>query len=104
MLFMKRQFFAAIRSGRKTTTLRFWARPRVRPGSVHSVRGLGKIRVTDVQVLDEQDLTHEHAHADGFGDLQQLRHALAMLYPPSGRAGKQLYLVRFQFLARQGVA
>ena len=100
MLFMKRQFFAAIRSGRKTTTLRFWTRPQVRPGSVHSVRGLGKVRVTDVQPIDEQDLTHEHALADGFGDIEQLTNALATLYPPNGRGGKHLYLVTFAYLGR----
>ncbi|OQB84274.1 MAG: hypothetical protein BWX88_02821 [Planctomycetes bacterium ADurb.Bin126] len=98
MLFMKKRFFAAIRSGRKTTTLRFWSRPQVRPGSVHRVRGLGRVRVTAVERVDEHRLTPQCARADGFRTLAQLRQALAEMYPPEAREGKRLYLVSFEYV------
>jgi len=98
MLFMKKRFFAAIRGGQKTTTLRFWSRPQVRPGSVHHVRGLGRVRVTAVECVDERRLTPRCARADGFETLAQLRQALAEMYPPETREGKRLYLVSFEYI------
>ncbi len=95
---MKKRFFAAIRSGQKTTTLRFWSRPQVRPGSVHHVRGLGRVRVTAVECVDEHRLTPDCARADGFESLAQLRQALAEMYPSEEREGKRLYLVSFEYV------
>lgn len=100
MLFMKKRFFSAIRAGRKTTTLRFWSRPQVRPGSMHNVRGLGRVRVTDVERVEEGCLTREQARSDGFRTLGELRQALAEMYPADGREGKRLYLVSFEYVGR----
>jgi hypothetical protein len=96
MLMMKKQFFAAIRSGEKTTTLRYWRYAMVKPGSVHNVRGLGRVCVDAVTVVEEAALTDEQARADGFATREALCEALAAMYPPDSRVGRRLYCVRFR--------
>ncbi|HUT60524.1 MAG TPA: ASCH domain-containing protein [Phycisphaerae bacterium] len=98
---MKKEFFAAVRSGAKTTTLRFWLRPRVRPHSIHRIPGLGAVRIDEVQPVDPRRLTAADASADGFPSLPALRAALRRLYPPSRRNGRRLYRIRFTFLAER---
>jgi len=98
MLLMKREFFDAIRSGRKTTTLRYWRWAMVKSGTVHSVRGLGQVRVDDVKTVDVSSLTKADARADGFANLADLRRALDMIYPPDKRDGRKLHIVRFTYL------
>ena len=107
MLLMKKEFFDAIRSGAKTTTLRFWRHRRVRPGSIHTVRGLGVVRIDSVREAALAELTEADAAADGFTSLDDLRAALARMYPdahlaaPAGAAdndARKLYLVHFTFL------
>jgi hypothetical protein len=99
MLFMKKEFFPAIRSGRKTTTLRFWRRRQVRPGSEHLVRGLGTVRILGVACVSLGALTESDARADGFESLSQLLEAIDRLYPPEERDGKALYKVTFRYPA-----
>lgn len=98
MLLMKKTYFDAIRRGDKTTTLRYWQRRHVRPGSIHKVRGLGRLRIDDVRVVDFSELTDAHAVADGLADLASLKTALDTLYAPGEREGRELYLVEFTFL------
>ena len=98
MLFLRKQYFAAIRNGTKTTTIRFWRYPMVRVGSVEAVRGLGKLTIEAVEEISFEALTAADARADGFADLGALRAALAEHYPPEARAGKKLYRVRFAFV------
>ena len=97
MLLIKKVFFEAIRSGGKTTTLRYWRRRMVRPGSLHTVPGLGKVRINEAGPAELGDLTDADAEADGFEDLHALKAALHDLYPPEHREGRKLYLVRFTF-------
>ncbi len=99
MLLMKKIYFDAIRRGEKTTTLRYWRRAQVRAGAIHLIRGLGKVRIDEVTIVQPADLTDDHARADGFDDLAALREALDAMYPPDRRDGRQLYLVRFTFPA-----
>ena len=98
MLLMKKVYFQAIRSGAKTTTLRYWRRRQVRVGSVHKIRGLGLIRIEDVRRVEPNDLTDAHARADGFTSLSELMAALDAMYPPADHEGRELYLVEFTFL------
>jgi len=95
---MKKTFFEAIRAGRKTTTLRFWRHRRVRPGSTHNIRGLGRIRIDAVEETQADGLTDADAVADGLAGLAALRETLETLYPPPQRDGRRLYLVRFTYL------
>ena len=101
MLLMKKEFFEAIRLGRKTTTLRYWRRRMVAPGSVHNVRGLGRLRIESVQPVEPDSLTDADAQADGLDDVAALTAALATLYTPQQRGERTLYLVRFQFVGSQ---
>jgi hypothetical protein len=102
MLLMKRCYFDAVRAGTKTTTLRYWRRPRARAGSIHLVPGLGRVRVTSADAVRIEDLGPADARADGFPSLRALRRALDGLYPPGARRGRSLYLVRFRFLGPAG--
>ena len=100
MLLIKKQFFDAIRSGEKTSTLRYWRRPMVCAGSVHSVRGLGVLRVDDVLAIRADDVTDADAQADGLANRVELAALLAELYPPSQRRQRELYKVTFTYLDR----
>jgi hypothetical protein len=101
MLLMKKVFFEAIRSGGKTTTLRYWRRCQVRPGSLQTIRGLGKVRIDEATCAELDDLTDADAQADGLADLQALKTALHDLYPPARRKGRKLYLVRFTLVREE---
>ncbi|MCY2927362.1 MAG: ASCH domain-containing protein, partial [Planctomycetota bacterium] len=75
MLFLRKQYFEAIRAGTKTTTIRFWRYAMVRPGSVETVPGLGRLRIEGIEELAFEALTAADAQADGFADLAALRTA-----------------------------
>lgn len=96
---MKKEYFEAIRSGAKRTTLRYWRTCRLRPGSVHLIPGLGRVRIDAVRIVQWPQLTDDDARADGFADLSALKAALERLYPPDARTGRQLYHVHFDLLA-----
>jgi len=98
MLLMKKQFFDAIRTGRKTTTLRYWRRRMVSADSVHTIRGLGRVHIDSITKVAPSDLTDGDAQADGFDTLAQLSETLDGLYPPADRRDRQLYKVSFTFL------
>lgn len=98
MLLIKKTFFEPIRRGGKTMTLRFWRRPMVRPGSIQNVRGLGRLRIDDVNVVTLKSLTADDAKADGFSSLAELKRTLAGMYPRSKRDGRKLFRVRFTYL------
>lgn len=99
---MKKIFFDAIRSEAKTTTLRYWRRPMVRPGSVHSIPGLGAVRIEDVQAIYPEEITDDDARADGFADPAGLSAALTGLYTSDQRRDRTLYKVTFTLLASAG--
>lgn len=99
MLLMKKRYFDAIRAGRKTTTLRFWSRRQVRPDSAHTIPGLGRVHISRVDVVRPNDLTDADAADDGFESVESLQGALAEVYPPALREGRQLYQIHFYLLA-----
>jgi len=101
MLFMKKKYFEAIRAGRKTMTIRYWRRRLVRPGQVCRVRGLGRLRIESIEPVKLAGLTDEHAAAEGFDSVAQLRRELLGLYPALAEeapAGRQLFAIRFTYL------
>ena len=100
MLLMKKTFFDAIRAGAKSTTLRYWQRPMVRPGSMHKIRGLGALRVDDVRPITDKDITDDDARADGLAGRAELTALLAELYTPSQRLRRTLYRVTFTYLGQ----
>ncbi len=103
MLLMKKQFFDAIRTGRKTTTLRYWRRAIVAAGSMHNIRGLGRIRIDQIHLVKLRDLRAADARADGFETLAALKRTLKEMYPTRGSGdGRRLYQIHFTFLAEAG--
>jgi hypothetical protein len=100
MLLFKKAFHEAIVAGTKTATLRFWKHRRVRPGSVHFVPRLGRLRILSVEPADVDALDDADAKADGFADVTALRAALDAMYPPAERDGRTLYRVTFEFIDR----
>ena len=110
MLLMKKRFFPAIRRGEKTTTLRYWRWRRVGAGQVHTVPGLGKVRIDSAETVSLAELTDAHAAADGFASMAELHAALEAMYGGADLnapdADRKLYLVHFTFLGggRRGAA
>ena len=106
MLLMKKRFFPAIRRGEKTTTLRYWRWRRVGAGQVHTVPGLGKVRIDSAEEVRLAELTDSHAADDGFASLGDMRAALEEMYEGAdladGEADRQLYLVHFTLLDGDG--
>lgn len=98
MLMMKKVYFEVIRSGLKTTTLRYWRWRRVRAGSVHNVRGLGKLRIDDICEVALSELAQADARADGFENTRALGEALEAMYPPEKRRDRKLYKLQFTYL------
>ena len=122
-ILFKRCFFDAIRSGAKTQTIRWWARPMVRAGALVAVPFLagGRLLIDAVEPLEAlADLTEADASADGFDSRRAMLATLVTIYPdlvrtrrrrgqrgqPRGhRAAKEsaertLFRVRFRFVAR----
>ncbi len=99
MLLMKKQFFDAIRTGRKTSTIRYWRRAMVAAGSVHNIRGLGRIRIDRVRPIPLRELTAADARDDGFETLAALERALREMDPARRRSNcRRLYQIHFTFL------
>ena len=77
-LYFKKCFHAAVRDGRKTTTLRRWAARRVKAGGTARSRpGVGWLRVEAVERVVWEELTGADARADGFDSLAALAEAVA---------------------------
>ena len=104
-LLFKREFFDAIRSGAKTTTVRYW-RPshagRFQVGQLLRPPFLdGRLRVEAVEPIRLTDLTDGDASADGFADLDVMLARLRELYPellsPAPPPGRRLFRIRFTY-------
>ena len=99
MLLMKKLFFEAIRSGRKTVTVRFWRYARLSGGQVHTIPGLGKVRIERVEPIEPRDLTEKLARSDGFDCLGDMKLALSEMYGTmDGSDGRRLFAVHFAYL------
>jgi hypothetical protein len=96
MLLFKKRFLPAIRSGRKTQTIRLWKHRRMRPGQRSYIPGAGHIQVTGVEEVELDQLTDADALPDGFETADQLRAELARLYRQQLAAGYRAYRVTFQ--------
>jgi hypothetical protein len=96
-LFFKKPLQAAIREGRKNTTIRRWhaGRPGLSAGAVAYSPGLGWLCIDAVESVDLERLGDEDARADGFDDVAGLRQLLYALYPNHAGDGKVWFRVRF---------
>lgn len=104
LLLFKKVFAEAILSGRKTTTLRRWERPRCRAGQRILAPGVGYLMVTAVEEVRLKDLSDQDAQQDGFPTTRELRATLKQLYGSlrTNVGGKRLYRVRFHVDKERG--
>ena len=98
MLLFKKRFLPAIRSGKKTQTIRLWKHRRMRAGQRSYIPGVGYIRITAVDEVQLDQLTDEDARPDGFETADQLRAEITRLYPKQFAAGHQAYRIVFHVL------
>lgn len=98
MLLFKKEFFEAIRAGRKVTTVRRWARPRVTGGGRAFCPGLGWLAIETVEPITLDQLDDGDAVADGFADRAALLAALTAIYPADdpSEASRAWFRVRFR--------
>ena len=94
-LFFKKPLQAAIREGRKRTTIRRWARPLVRAGAEAFAPGVGWLAIESVESIQLERLSDADAVADGFDSRARLMAALHALYADQAGDGKQWYVIRF---------
>ena len=94
-LFFKKPLQAAIREGRKRTTIRRWRSPRVRVGQEAFSPGLGWLSIDRVEPVELDRLADADARADGFDSLPDLRRVLLALYPDHHSDGKRWFRVGF---------
>jgi hypothetical protein len=94
-LFFKKIFLEAIRAGRKTTTLRRWAKCRIHPGDHVYSLALGWLKIGVVENIDFDSLGEADAKADGFESLAELKKAVEEIYPDHKSDGKRWYRLHF---------
>ena len=95
-LFFKKPLQAAIREGRKRTTIRRWGKPRLRAGQRAYAPGVGWLLIDAVEPVEWERLCEADAAADGFDTRARLVQVLCTLYPDHARDGKRWFLVRFR--------
>jgi len=100
-LLFRKEFFDGIRAGRKTQTVRLWARQWVRAGAICEIPNLGFARILQVTPIDLEDLTETDARADGFDSLRGLLAKITEIYGPERPADRQFYRVAFAFLGEE---
>jgi hypothetical protein len=101
MLLFKKKFLQAIRSGRKTQTIRLWKYRRMRPGQRSYIPGAGYIRITAVDQVQLDELTDEDARPDGFETADELRTEISQLYGEQLAAGHRAYRIVFRLLPNE---
>lgn len=80
MLLFKKKFLEAIRTGRKTQTVRVWKRRYVRAGQISYIPGVGRIRILAIDEVDLDELDEQDARRDGFESAAQLVSEIRDLY------------------------
>jgi hypothetical protein len=98
VLLFKKKFLDAIRSGKKTQTIRLWNWRKMKPGQRSYIPGAGYIHVDAVDEVALPALTDEDALLDGFPTAASLRMEIEQLYPNQLAAGHQAFRIRFTLL------
>jgi hypothetical protein len=95
MLLFKKKFLEAIRSGKKTQTVRLWVRPRMKSGQRSYIPGVGYIHIQSVEQVDIDELTDADAQPDGFPTAAALREEIRAIYAQYPDRGQKAYRIRF---------
>jgi hypothetical protein len=96
MLLFKKKFLDAIRTGRKTQTVRVWKRRYVRAGQLSYTPGVGKIRIVSIDEVALDELDEQDALRDGFDDVEQLVAEIQNLYAERLENGYRVFRIRFE--------
>lgn len=96
MLLFKKKFLDAIRTGRKTQTVRVWKRRYVRAGQISYTPGVGRIRILAIDEVQLDELDDQDAHRDGFESAEQLVSEIRNLYAERLQDGYQVFRIRFE--------
>lgn len=104
MLLFKKRFLDAIRSGRKSQTVRVWRRCRMKAGQKSYIPGVGYIRINAVDRVELDELTDEDAALDGFDTAELLRAEIRQLYPEPQSSEWQTYRIRFRLMTPEEAA
>jgi hypothetical protein len=94
-LLFKRELFEAIKSGKKTTTLRRWKSCHIAAGDRVKVPGVGWLKIRVCETIKLSQLKSADARADGFASLADLHAALDRFYPDQKGDGKAWYRIAF---------
>jgi len=98
MLLFKRHLVELIRRGQKRQTVRLWSRPLLQKGQISYTPGLGKMKITAVDLLPSlAALTEADAIADGFPSLATLLAEIHKIYGKPLPPNRQLYRIRFSW-------
>ncbi|MGN6368192.1 MAG: ASCH domain-containing protein [Phycisphaerae bacterium] len=105
MLLLKRHLVDLVRRGKKRQTIRLWTKPLLRPGQISYTPGLGKMKITAVDLLPSLNaLTEADARADGFDSLAALKNEIKKIYGPNisqilntPRPARRIYRIQFQW-------
>lgn len=95
MLLFKKKFLPAIRSGEKTRTIRLWKFRHMRAGQKSYIPGVGHIRITAVDAVDNDSLTDADAIPDGFPTAAALQTELCTIYVEKLAQGYQAFRIVF---------
>ena len=95
MLLFKKKFFDAIRSGRKTQTLRLWKNRRMKAGQRSYIPGIGPIRIGTIEQIELDDLTEEDATREGMESLDELLHEFNAIYREKMEQGYMIFRIMF---------
>ncbi|HTW95610.1 MAG TPA: ASCH domain-containing protein [Tepidisphaeraceae bacterium] len=101
LLRFKTVFHQAIKRGSKTTTLRRWNRPLLRPGTTVLAPGIGTLAIERVETINWDDLSEADARADGFASMAEMRSVVKRIYPKADQDGKAWYRVHFHLASAQ---
>jgi hypothetical protein len=84
-----------VRRGEITCSVRFWTRPRVKPGARYRMEE-GEIEIDSIEPIGFPDITSELARESGFLGL------IDLLEVARHGKGERIYLVRFHYVGPHG--
>lgn len=104
MLLFKKKFLPAIRTGKKTQTIRLWPWRRMRAGQRSYIPGIGYIRIDAVDEVQLGQLTDADAIPDGFPTAQALLTEINTIYADKLESGYLAFRVVFHLVEKPQTA
>jgi hypothetical protein len=97
MLLLKRHLVDLVRAGKKRQTIRLWSRAMLSAGQISYTPGLGRMKITAVDVLPSLGaLTEADARADGFDSLAALLDEIRRIYGDKP-LGRTIFRIKFEW-------